>query len=58
MEDGLHMFVNNDSGPEREAILTLYGGEINFEADNAFSYLIFKGEKIFDVKETLISPSN
>jgi len=56
MDDGLHMFVNDDSGPVREAILTLYGGEINFEADNAFSYLIFQEDKVFDVEETLISP--
>jgi WD40 repeat protein len=55
MDDGLHMFVNDDSGPVREAILTLYGGELNFEADNAFSYLIFQGDKVFDVEETLIS---
>jgi WD40 repeat protein len=53
LDDGLYMFVNDDKGISREAILTLYGGKINFEGDDTFNYLVLKGNEIFNVEETL-----
>jgi hypothetical protein len=51
LNDNLYMVVNGDKGQTREAVLTLYGGQVNFEADDAFSYLIFDGTKVFLITE-------